>query len=254
MAKRGRNDYLKLALHNLNQADNIHNYDVAVYIGEDLKENVDQIDYSAYSNLTIHHLYVPNLIQANGLFCKGHIMNSILCQMRQNYDFMSIIDIDIVYKKSFLDEMSNTLSSSNDENICLHTSGFYTQECPDYQKILKNNCDYEEILNNYPYIKHPGVSQISFTKVYHESIKQKLKINSIYDTGSLGYHFMGWGREDTLIQKIMKLYKTNIIILEDAWVHVWHAPQELKQEALLYNSSIMALLYDEVKERLRRNS
>ncbi len=251
IAKRGRDDYLKVALHNFNQADNTDKYDIEVYIGEDIEENLNKIDYSIYDNLKVQHLHIPNLPQAGDLFCRGHLMDMLLRRMRQDYDFICIADTDMVYRKSFFDEIISLLGDGNNKNLCLDTSGFYTDKNINYKKILHDNSSYEEILSDYSHVKHPPTSQISITKSYHEFIKNKLSIKSIYDTGSLGYYFMGWGREDTLVQKIMDQSKVKVTILQDSWVHIWHASQARKEGALLYNSSIMALLNDEIKERFR---
>ncbi len=252
IAKRGRDEYLKLALHNFNQSDNIQKYDIEVYIGEDIEDNLNKIDYSIYDNLKVQHLYIPNLPQAGDLFCKGYIFNSMMQIMRQDYDLLCIADSDIVYRSSFFDEIASILGDSENKDLCINTSGFYTDQNINYKKILHDNYSYEEILSDYPHVKHPGCSQISITKSYHQFIKNKLGIKSIYDTNSLGYYFMGWGREDTLVNKIIAKSKVKVINLDDAWVHVWHEPQAMKEDTLLYNNSIMALLHDEIKERFKK--
>ncbi len=248
ITKRGRDDYLKLALHNFNQSDNINDYDIDVYIGEDIEDNINKIDYSVYGNLKVYHLYIPNLPQAGDLFCRGHIMDMLLRQMRQDYDFICVADTDIVYRKSFFKDITSVLGNGEYAGLCLNTSGFYTDKNTNINKILSNSCSYDEILRDSVYVKHAGSSQISITRAYHEQVKRSLRIKSIYDTGSLGYYFMGWGREDTLVKKIMDLSRAQIIMLHEAWVHIWHPPQEAKEEALSYNTSILSVLEEEAKE------
>ncbi len=249
IAKRGRDDYLKLALHNFNQADNIERYNINVYIGEDIEENVNKIDYSIYNNLKVHHLYIPNLPQAGDLFCRGHIMDMLLRQMRQDYDFICVADTDMIYRKSFFDDITVVLSHGGSINRCLVAKGAYTAVGTDYNKILQNQEDYDSIIQNHSHQPAITASQISLTKGYHELINKKLRVNSIFDTGSLGYYFIGWGREDTLVDKIMAMSRAEVVNLEKAWVHIWHPPQEA--EALSYNTSILSVLEEEAKERAK---
>lgn len=252
IAKRGRDDYLKLVLHNLNQSDNIRNYDVAFYVGEDMKDNIDKVDYSIYKNIKVNHLYIPNLPQAGKLFCRGHIMDMLLREMRQDYDFFCILDTDLVYQPNFLDDMVNTINRSTND-VCVLANGSYMEQNADIDKIFKHNYSYQQIMEKYKHTPHTGSSQISFSKKYHGKIKQALNIESIYDTGSLGYYFIGWGREDTLVRKIILRSGAELIALKNSWVHVWHPPQEMKQESMSYNADILSLLEDEVKDRMQQN-
>ncbi len=251
IAKRGRDEYLKLALHNFNQSDNIQKYDIEVYIGEDIEENINKIDYSVYNNLTVNHLYIPNLPQAGDLFCRGHIMDMLLRCMRQEYDFFCIADTDIVYRGSFFNEMAHRLGIQAGGDTCLLANGFYTEQSIDLNKTFMRKYNYGKIIEDYAHNPHTGSSQISFTQRYHERIKEALNIKSIYDTDSFGYHFIGWGREDTLIRKIIIGSGVKLIAYKEAWVHIWHPSQEMKEEALAYNTSILSLLEDEVRERFK---
>ncbi len=254
IAKRGRDEYLKLALHNFNEADSIRKYDIDIYIGEDLKENINKIDYSIYKNIKVHHLYISNLPQAGDLFCRGYIMDNLMRRMRQEYDFLCIADTDIVYRKSFIDEIVHRLSRQTRGDACLVANGFYTEQSIDLSRTFRQKYDYNKILEDYAYTPHTGSSQISFTQRYHEKIKKALNIKSIYDTNSLGYYFIGWGREDTLVRKIIIGSGAKLIAVKEAWVHIWHPSQEMKNESMNYNANVLSLLEEEVEGRMKSSN
>lgn len=266
ITKRGRDDYLKLVLHNFNLADSIEDYDVIIYIGEDDKDNINKIDYSVYKNLTVKHLYIPNLPQAGRVFCRGHILNLLLQEMRQDYDWVSIADTDMVYRKSFFNDLAKILgtgshrppknskgSLSRQERVVI-AKGVYSQTEQDSPKILAKNSDYDYIMNNYSYTDFATSSQISMTKEYHEKIKQVLAVSSIFDTSGLGYDFIGYGAEDTLVKRILQSSKAELVVLNNAWVHVWHERQEVVSENKKHNKKIMKLLQKESIIRLKAHN
>lgn len=251
ISKRGRDDYLKLVLHNFNNSANIKNYDVVLYIGEDVKANLNKIEYNVYKNIKVKHLYVSNLPQAGDLFCRGHIINVLLQKMRQDYDFVCVADTDMIYRKSFFEDLVNVLGSGQDTQRCLIAKGVYMDEASEYKKILTKKYDYDAIIQESSYVDFATNSQISITRAYHEKIKQVLGVKSIFDSGSLGYNFIGYGAEDTLAKRIMQFSKAEVVMLQDVWVHVWHERQEIIDENHKYNRSIVKPLQREIVQRLK---
>lgn len=261
ITKRGRDDYLKLVMHNFNLSDNIQDYDLVVYLGEDDKDNLGRIDYSVYKNIQVEHLYTPNLPAAGELFCRGHILNQLLQRMRQDYDWVSIADTDMIYSKSFFSDIANILKEGTNilgddthkEKVVI-AKGVYSETEQVHQQILANNNNYDFIVNNYPYTDFATNSQVSFTKVYHEKIKQVLRVQSIFDTHSLGHDFIGYGVEDTLVKRILQYSKAEVILLQNAWVHVWHERQAIIPENKKHNKNIMKLMQKEIISRLKEGN
>lgn len=248
--KRGRDSYLKLALNSFDQANNYGEFDVCVYIGEDIQENINKIDYSVYDNIEIQHIYIPNLPQAGDLFCRGYILDQLLQRMSSDYDFVSVADTDMVYCSNFFLDMKLILGISDSIKRLLISQGFRMIKSMSNQQMLK--ADYYSLVNIHPCTPFSACkSQLSITKSHHEHIKQALEIKSIFDTASLGYYFMGYGREDTFTKKIFYLSGAKIVTKQNSWVHVWHESQPNIKEAMQYNDSILALLSDEVEQRIK---
>lgn len=254
ITKRGRDDYLKLVLHNFNLSLGINNYDLVVYIGEDDKNNLGKIDYSIYPNITVEHLYIPNIPEAGELFCRGHILNLLLQNMRPDYDWVSIADTDMVYRKSFFNDIENILIDGNNKEKVVIAKGVYSQTQQDYKTILTTNSDYDFITKNYPYIDFATNSQISFTKAYHEQIKNLLDVKSIFDTHSLGHDFIGYGVEDTLVKRILQYSKAEVVVLNNIWVHVWHKRQAVVAKNKMHNKSIMRIMQKEIITRFKKHN
>jgi hypothetical protein len=245
--KRNRDEYLKLFLYNLNLCNNISDYDVMVYIGEDIKENVNKINFSIYNNIKIKHIYIENLKEADNLFCRGYLIHKLLEQMREDYDWFSLVDVDIVYTKNFLNDINILLKKEKRSIIC---KGNLLEKGNDYKKILKENYDFNYIIRNYSFIKSKGFSQATVTKDDHEKIKSKLKIKSLYDVGSLGEQFIGYGGEDVIVTRILQ-YLTNIKYITNKWIHIWHERQEIIKEKHNKNKSIINKLNKIIRERIK---
>ena len=252
IGKRNRDKNIILLLHNLNLANQDKKYDVNIYIGEDIEENINKFDYSRYRNLKIEHLYVPNLHQAKGSFCKANILNNLLQKMRQDYDFICVADTDMVYRNDFFDLVSGILKVGDAMETCLFSLGLYTDATTDYRKIHENNLDYDAIVRSTNHKAWTaGHSQISITRKYHEHIKRTLNIRSIYDTVSLGYDFIGYGGEDTLVKWILQSSKIKIVKLPNAWVHVWHEIEEANKILIRQNRNLAKLSLEEAIRRLK---
>ena len=251
IAKRNRDDYLSLVLHNFNLSNQNKKHDVVVYIGEDIKENINKFDYSKYHNLKIEHIYVPNLLEAKGLFCRGHIMNVLMQKMRQDYDFVCVADTDMVYRNDFFEQLSARLKSGDDMESCLIAKGVYTELGTDCKKILEEKIGYDEIVRDTSWKDFATNSQISLTRAYHEHLKKVLGTKSIFDAGGLGQNYTGYGGEDTLVKRILQSSKVQVIFLANAWIHVWHERQEVAKETKRRNKNLTKLLLQEATQRLK---
>ena len=252
IAKRNRDDYLNLVLHNFNLSNQNKKHDVAVYIGEDIRENINKFNYSKYHNLKIEHIYVPNLPEAQGLFCKANILNTLLIKMRQDYDFVCVVDTDMVYRNDFFDLISSILKSGQSMENLLFSLGAYTDANTDYKKIQRDRFSYDAIIKSTSHKAWTaGHSQISITRAYHEHIKKILSIQSIYDTKSLGHNYIGYGGEDTLVKWILQSSKAKVIKLPDIWVHVWHERGQVTKETKRRNKRLTKLLMRKVTQQLK---
>ena len=251
IAKRNRDDYLSLVLHNFNLSNQHSKHDVVVYIGEDIKENINKLDYSKYHNLKIEHIYVPNLAEARNLFCRGHIMNVLMQKMRQDYDFVCVADTDMVYRNDFFEQLSTLLKSGDDMESCLIAKGVYTEDGTDCKKILEEKIGYDEIVRDTSWKNFATNSQISLTRAYHEHLKKVLGTKSIFDAGGLGQNYIGYGGEDTLAKRILQSSKVKVIFLANAWIHVWHERQEVAKETKKRNKNLTKLLLREAIQRLK---
>lgn len=254
ISKRGRDDYLKLVLHNFNLSDNIKDYDITIYIGEDDESNIGKIDYSVYKNIKIEHIYIANLAEAGELFCRGHIFNQLLQKMRQDYDWLSIADTDMIYRKSFFDDVAKVLASGDNKEKVVIAKGVYSGTQDAWQEILAANKDYDFIVSNYPHTDFATNSQVSFTRAYHEKIKQTLAVKSIFDTNSLGHNFIGYGIEDTLVKRILQYSKTEVVLLQNAWVHLWHERQAIIPKNKKHNKNALAIMQREIVKRLKQHN
>ena len=251
IAKRNRDDYLSVVLHNFNLSNQHRQHDIVVYIGEDIKRNINKLDYSKYRNLKIKHIYVPNLAEAQGLFCRGHIMNVLMQKMRQDYDFVCVADTDMVYRNDFFDQLVARLKSGDNAESCLIAKGGYTELGTDSKKILQEKLGYSEIVRDTSWRDFATNSQISLTRTYHEHLKKVLGTNSIFDAGGLGQNYIGYGGEDTLAKRILQSSKVKVVILANAWIHVWHERQEVDKETKRRNKHLTKLLLQEATLRLK---
>ena len=255
IAKRYRDNYLKLSLHNFNLANLDQKHDISVYIGEDIKENINKLDYSIYKNLKIEHIYAPNLAEAQGLFCRGHILNVLMQKMRRDYDFVCVIDTDIVYKDDFFDNLTRILKSGNSMETCIIAKGFYTEPGTNYEKIIQGKLGYDAIIKqtSHTYWERSH-SQISLTRAYHEHIKKVLGVQSVFDAGGLGENFIGYGWEDYLVEKIMLFSKLKVVTLPYAWVHIWHERVDGDRERIKLNKYINQSLQKVAIKKLKAAS
>ena len=253
MSKRNRDDRLKLSLHNFNLANKSKKHDVVIYIGEDIKENINKIDYSIYKNLRIEHIYVPNLPEGKHFFCRGYILNILMMKMRQDYDFVCGIDIDMVYRHDFFDQLASILKSGESMESCVFALGNRTTNGVDNSKIYREELDYQTIMSKVSHEDWKGCkSQVSITRAYHEHIKKVLGVKNIFDAAGLGGNFIGYGYEDGLVRKILDFSKVRVVLLGNSWVHVWHEPiEEYDRMYLERNIRLYKLLRKEAYKRLR---
>ena len=259
-SKRGRDDYLKNSLKSINSCDNIKDFDVVVYIGEDVKENINKVDFSIYKNLKIHHIYIPNLPQAQqdgDWFCRGHMFNKLLQQMRSDYDWFSVVDTDMIFSKDFLTRTAQIIASRKDKMIYVNNYGYTMQEAQDYQSILREQYDFDYLMSNLRLHRWSTPSHITVTKPLHDLLCDLLKMRTIFDSGALlpGGDFIGYGAEDELVVKILRNSKAEATALEKTWVHVWHPHgTNHTDETLEKNLALSVEATAEAQKRLRANN
>lgn len=250
--KRNRNEYLLTFLKYFNQSTDSKLFDVTVYIGEDIKENINKIDFSSFKNLTVHHLFIQNLNEADGLFCRGHILHQLLIQMRSDYDWVSVIDCDMIYHPLYLHHVKELMIAPC--NIISH--GELISNNQDYQVILNQNSDitFDEIRKKYNKIKSHGNSQVTLHRVCHEYIKKQLNVKSIYDTSFVNENFVGYGGEDCIVSRVIWDLKDRfpVCILENEWVHIWHERQPIIQTRHKKNKELILKLHKIISKKISK--
>jgi hypothetical protein len=212
VAKHERDDYLAVCLHYLNIANKSRRYNVDVYIVDDRGRR----NNLCLENIDIHTLYLPILDKH---FNKAKLLNYGLETMNSGFDWLSIIDVDMIYHTRFF-ETIDTYMTNRAYIIC---SGMYLDP--------KQTEEYKNLLIKQPYYSngtYPGASQISMSKQVYE-LFQKIYGEKLYCED-----FIGWGGEDSDVSLRALDLKTLGLIdrikIKDMWMHMNHDKREENSE------------------------
>ncbi len=213
IAKRGRSDYLNICLQYLYDAITPE-HDVMIYIvcDDDVME------------ATMPKECVLSFIKMDPQekFCKSRLLNRGLLEMRSDFDFVSIVDLDILYNPKFFDEISKL-----DDNTYFISSGYkmVSHASPDVIMSISGFNDLSTFID--PSVQHENhrklyPSQITLSKSLYN------KLVTILDNGGKLYNeqFLSWGGEDSALS-IFSRYCEEVGILKkvyshDMWYHIWH--------------------------------
>jgi len=250
IAKRGRNDSYLTCLHYLNNIKDIDKYDIVIYTYEDTDENIDLIlaEVSKFKNFKVEYK-VPYINAEINKFNKAKLLDMALREMRDDYDWWSLFDLDMIYMPDWL----NSVAKSIKKNIPVISLGNYLPK--DMQEIVS---DYKTgVVREYNKLptcmKSNGYSQKSIPKKFYLDLLKKLKIKSLYDT--LDKEFLGYGGEDVYALNVLSAYVRYIGIsfvkLPGAWKHIWHNRATIDQEQWIKNKKILTPLKSEIIKRLK---
>lgn len=208
IAKRGREEYLSSCIHYLDNANSSNQFDVQVLIVDDGGDK--PLDLFA-KNLSIKHVQVCSIFQH---FNKAYLLN--VGMKYADTDFVSVVDIDMVYSPLFFEQMYRKRSGtpyiiSIGHKLDDHSSSIVMQTQPKFS----------EIFSLVPIQSFPEApSQITLARNTVD------KFAEIFESDFFCEDFEGWGGEDSDISfKATELAKFRLIdkyVIPDMWFHLWH--------------------------------
>ena len=208
--KRDRHEFLATCLHYLNLACANPGFKVTVYVSDDSVNETPPLGH--YKNFKLMHLRFPN----SGLFNKSRLINNALSRM-DDFDWFSILDVDMVYTHSFLNDILRKINLGADYVVShgyklgSSVSGHVMASYPAIEYVMSAT-DKEEF--------RVGPSQISMTKAAYNLFISSFG-SPLYDE-----FYEGWGAEDSDVSfKSMFLSDKRMLRKEsvnDVWYHMYH--------------------------------
>ena len=197
IAKRGRDEFLPYCLSCLNVANVERNYDVRVYIIDD-SEPFIAFNHKHYPSIEVIH--IP--FKTQGEFNKAKLLNDGLEFMRQPFDWVSIVDLDMIYNPSFFKEVESVMNTRS-YVICM---GRNLESGPTFSFTTGE--------------RSLGTSQISMSPNLYE-LFQKIYGEKLYDEGCFN-----WGAEDSIVSfRAMDMEREKLLKIEklgNMWLHLPH--------------------------------
>jgi len=215
IAKKEREAHLGACLYFLNEAAKHQgNDDIVVYVVDEyLCEDNITLPAFNYSNIKVHRINVPS---CSDEFNKSRLLNTGFILMRQDYDWVAVVDVDMVYWTTFFAKMNALLTSEATTCVCKG----YSLDSAISTCILNGKMalpDPELTL------RYNGNSQIVLTRYVVELIRD-IYGGEIYCDG-----FKGWGGEDSDMSfRLKDMIAANLITqkrVDAMWFHLWHAPR-----------------------------
>lgn len=218
IAKRGRERHLNACLHFLDKCNTRFLFDVSVYVVEDRFS--EHVNPESYFSIKVCYLFLE---EQPLLFNKSKLLNYGFEHMRQDYDWVSVVDVDMIYDPRFLDKINSTLI---DNTVCVCNG--YDIDLGISMFILNGSYVIPDIAS---LSKYAGNSQMSMTR------NTVLLIKEIY--GELYCEkFEGWGGEDSdLSFRIYDMVKANLlrrVTFDGMWCHLWHVKE---RDSETYNNN-----------------
>lgn len=231
IAKRDRNEHLKVCLHYLNRCCSDSKYKVNVYVVDD---SVISFEHTPYSNFNLVYLSYPN----SGLFNKSKLINYALARM-DDFDWFSLVDIDMIYSDSFLSSIHKKVTL-NYEYIVSHgyklgetISKYTTTNLPELEYVTSTAEKYEFKV---------GPSQITMTKRAYQ------RFLDVFGTPLYDEFYEGWGAEDSDISSKSILLCRRHMLLKDEiynmWYHIYHEGSLINQQQYQKNCAHLRERYN----------
>jgi hypothetical protein len=237
IAKRDRTEQLLTCLYYLNLANADKRFNVEVYIAEDT-------EFCVPIKLSYEYIKVfnYNVERKNNLFNKSRLFNYAISQARKNFDWMSIVDIDMVYSDKFFYEI---LCLINSEYNYIVSHGYKLAQA-ETEFIMRTRPNISDI-KRYPKEEFiVGPSQITITKPVLDLFID-LFGPKFYDE-----YYEGWGAEDSDHSfKSMMLYakkKIKKADLNKQWYHLWHTSAYVNQGQYEKNFKYFQSQVDKARE------
>jgi hypothetical protein len=223
IAKRGRDKYLRRCLESLNEV--AYGYNVNIFIGTD--DSYAQLK-DCYRHLSINFIRVCH----TGYFNKSKLLNEALRVMDKDFDFVSIVDVDMIYNPDFFSKIIETVISNeiymisvgykltkDSTKLLIHHSipwnTMMPQDCIDKEEKAKGKFIYP--------------SQVTMSKDLYTKLTYILGTGKLYDET-----FKGWGGEDSYLSFFSTECHNQGIIqkkyVENMWYHLWHPPTYNKEQ------------------------
>lgn len=211
IAKRGREEYLRTCLHYLNEANSSDNYDITVVVVDDGDSNVDRKLF--YQYISVHY---TSLRSNSPLFNKSLLINWGIKELGDDFDWISIVDIDMVYSPNFFDSVyrprpGNPYIISFGAKLDKHISDIVMVTQPRYREI--------DLLTNSSYFPE-APSQVTMSRKTLDIFSDVFKEGLFHD----GY--IGWGGEDSDLsfraRSLSKVGLVNKYLVPSMWYHLWH--------------------------------
>lgn len=213
IAKKDRESHLGACLHFLNESAKHQVNDIKVYVVDEYtSESNTNLPAPNYSHISVHRVKVPS---TSDLFNKSCLLNIGLIVMRQQYDWVAIVDVDMVHRETFFTKINTLISDKYQTCVCKGFSldSFHSSILLNGRMVLPD----PELT-----LRYNGNSQIILTKYAVDLIQD------IY--GELYCEkFKGWGGEDSDMSfRLKDLSKVGLIAqqrVEGVWYHLWHEPR-----------------------------
>jgi hypothetical protein len=211
--KRGRDAHLGACLHYLDNAAETARYPVVVSV---VDEGTSKIDANRFRNLIVEHLVVPS---SNGIpFQKGHLLNQALNQISQDFTWLSLVDVDMLYSPTFLSSLNDLMTSnsyviSTGHRLNAVNSAWVLAGWPDFGEV--------QHLAKEDFSACP--SQVSMSRDVYELFTDVFGTRQLIEGD-----YRGWGAEDSELSYKSRLLEAagllTRIMLRDSWVHLFHPP------------------------------
>lgn len=262
VAKRDRDEYLECCLRSIDEAANRADVDVCVYVIDDENNGyLEYIDSDIEFKRRICVRYIC-AVRKDESFNKSRLLNQGFQEMRGDYDFVSIVDVDMILNPVFFQHFELFKNDLKKDSV-YHISegvklieGSEQQLATTYESIEKSLIDSVSIEENK---RHLYPSQITLSKNMYEKLLDILKTDKLYHEG-----FVGWGGEDSYLSFFSRYCEQygllRKVYVPNMWYHVWH-PRDCCQvgfDKTQYDKNVQ-LLHEqkdilEQKVRYYRNS
>lgn len=242
IAQRERQNHLEACLHYLNKANAESKHNVRVYVSNDCGSIVQ----GTYNNLTITAITLPS---TEAHFNKSKLLNHSLSGMSSDFDFVSVVDLDILYCSDFFDRLveesaTDTWIVSNGFKLIEEGSQIVIQTKPDFAKIseyVDSSLIKESNSRAYP-------SQITLSKSLYHKVLNILSMDRLYCD-----EFIGWGGEDSHLSLVSYIAERNGLLkkkyLDGIWCHLYHT-KTISTDCHNHNKELLIKKVEEGKHRV----
>jgi hypothetical protein len=227
---RGREKYLDHCITNLIIAAS--GKDVSIYIISDenyyvLSKNQDKL-YG--EGIRVFSYKVQKKYEQ---FNKSYLINAGLSRMRKDFNYVSIVDADMMYNPNFFDAIIDICK----KDVYFISGGYKLNQAAKYW-VFEDNWRYTDIpkssgsytrTTEYENDNQLYPSQITLSYNLYNKLLSILQTKSLYHEG-----FIGWGGEDSYLSFFSRECEKRGIIkkiyLSHIWYHLWHPPAKESKE------------------------